>query len=121
MDVGVHYVTTYLLSRVDSIADNDTFNCVFAVELNSLNEFQNVHLKISPNPVKNKFTIISTNAILNFTLFDNLGREIECKIIDGQLNKNRIECELPNNMSSAVYFLKVMTIKGLLSYPIFVE
>jgi hypothetical protein len=121
VDVGVHYVTTYLLSRVDSIADNDTFNCVFAVELNRLNEIANEYLKISPNPVKNRFTIVSTNAILNFILYDNLGREIECKIIDGQLNKNSIECELPKNLSSAIYFLKVMTNQGLVSYPIFVE
>lgn len=121
MDVGVQYVTTYLSSRVDSIAINDTFNCVFAVELNSLNEIRNELLSISPNPVKNRFTIISTSAILNFILYDNLGRKIECKIVDGQLNNSTLECELPKNLSSAVYFLKVMTNKGLLSYPIFVE
>jgi hypothetical protein len=121
MDIGIHYIKAYLSSKLDSIPDNDTIACAFNVELNSLREFQNEQLIISPNPVKNKFTIVSTNAILNFTLFDNLGREIECKIIDGQLNNNSIECELPKNMSSAVYFLKVMTNKGLLSYPIFVE
>jgi len=121
IDMGIHYVKAYISSKLDSIPDNDTIACAFNVELNSLHEFQNQHLKISPNPVKNRFTIVSTNTILNFILYDNLGREIDCKIIDGQLNKNSIECELPKNLSSAVYFLKVMTNKGLLSYPIFVE
>jgi hypothetical protein len=91
------------------------------VELNSLNEIRNEILTISPNPVKNGFTIISTTEILNFMLYDNLGRKIECKIIDGQLNNKSLQCELPKNLSSAVYFLKIMTNKGLLSYPIFVE
>ena len=121
MDVGVHYVTTYLSNRVDSIPDNDTFNCVFDVELNSVNDLKIGSVKVSPNPVKNRFTINTSNTILNFILFDNLGREIKCKIIEGQLNKNSIECELPKNLSSAMYFLKVMTNQGLVSYPIFVE
>jgi hypothetical protein len=121
MDVGVHYVTTYLWNKVDSIPDNDTFNCVFDVELNSLSDLKNEFIKISPNPVKNRFTIHSHQSILNFILFDNLGREIKFKTIDGQLNENNIECELPKNLSSAIYFLKVLTNQGLVSYPIFVE
>jgi hypothetical protein len=91
------------------------------VELNSLNDLKIQSVKISPNPVKNRFTIVSTNAILNFNLFDNLGRKIDCKIIDIQLNNSILECELPKNIPSAVYFLKVMTSKGLVSFPIFVE
>jgi hypothetical protein len=121
MDIGIHYVKVYLSSKLDSIPDNDTIDCAFNVELNSLNDLKNESVKISPNPVKNRFTIVSTNAILNFILYDNLGRKIDCKIIDGQLNNSNLECELPKNLSSAVYFLKVMTNKGLVSYPIFVE
>ena len=86
-----------------------------------MNDLKIQSVKISPNPVKNRFTIVSTNAILNFILYDNLGREIDCKIIDGQLNNSTLECELPKTIPSAVYFLKVITNKGLVSFPIFVE
>ena len=121
MDIGIHYVKAYLSNKLDSITVNDTIDCAFNVELNSLIDLKNERVKISPNPVKNRFRIVSTNAILNFIIYDNLGRKIDCKIIDGQLNNSTLECELPKNIPSAVYFLKVTTNKGLVSYPIFVE
>ena len=120
-NIGIHYVNVYLANPVDSIRNNDTLNCAFNVELNSVNQLFTKQISVSPNPVKNQFTVYSEFHITQCELYDNLGRKIDFKWSLNQGNAKTLQGEIPSGLNSAVYFLKVITNNGMLSYPIFVE
>lgn len=121
-EIGLHKVKVNVLNPCDLIAENDTLNSGFIVQLNSTNLITNQNgIHVFPNPAKDKLRISSKALIRAYRFVDPLGRTL------GEFEFNKvnylrdIDIKLPVNTGGQMYYLIVDTDEGLVSCVIFVE
>jgi len=89
------------LMRVDGESQPTRSGTVYNTGVLGTTDFNKSSISIAPNPVKNEFTIFSTNAIVEVTIFDAIGKLILTKKAS---NLSQIEIQ---NLSNGIYFVKM--------------
>lgn len=74
---------------------------VYNTDVLNITNFKKSLITITPNPVKNEFNIFSTNAIVEVTIFDSIGKLILTKKAS---NLTKIEVQ---NLYNGIYFAKM--------------
>ena len=93
-------------SKNDSIKVSDGVNSINKYFIEDL-------VIIYPNPTKNKFKILSEEAILNIELFDLLGKKLEVLFDDDIVSTTTLE--------SGIYTVFIKTKKGISQKRIIIE
>jgi hypothetical protein len=78
------------------------------VSMLGLNQFENISVSVSPNPVKNVLHISAKDNITSIQLFDIQGRLLQTKLE----NNNNSSLNL-SGKTNGIYFVKVVTDKGM--------
>lgn len=89
------------LMRVDGESPQPPSGTVYNTDVLGTTNFNKSNISIAPNPVKNEFTIFSTKAIVEVTIFDTIGKLILTKKAS---NLTQIEVQ---NLSNGIYFVKM--------------
>jgi hypothetical protein len=89
------------LMRVDGESQQPPSGTVYSTGVLGITYFNKSNISIAPNPVKNEFTIFSTNAIVEVNIFDTIGKIILTKKAS---NLTKIEVQ---NLSNGIYFVKM--------------
>ncbi len=93
-------LTDVYLVKTDSLLMGGTFSIV------GISEYENDKIQIFPNPVSQILTFKGKNNILNISLFDSFGNEIE--IIGKTIQKSNEGFKIDvSHLSNGFYFLKI--------------
>ena len=94
----------------------ETNTATSTVALLGLNQFENTTVTVAPNPTKNAVRITSKGMITSVQLFDVQGRILETQLF----NTETVDFSL-SQKNSGVYFIKIITEKGVKTEKIIKE
>lgn len=97
---------------VDAIASSNSYIDFFYAKLTvdtdaGIKDFNNINVNVYPNPTTDIINIETTETLLNFVVYDNLGRKVQNGFFDSSYNQINLQSQ-----ATGIYFVKVNTIQG---------